>query len=209
MIAAAPYQAQSTRPVLLVLVGGAGAGKSTYALARPGAVVLSLDDQRAAIAGDPGDQTATPAAVRAWHEAIAETLRTVRPGTEVIADATSTETPHRGALVAIAAETGAAAVAVVFRTPARVATDRNARRTGSNRVPAEVLAWQHEQVRALTADELSAEGFDEVIELPVETTSRGYQHPNGGPVVGATECPHCRRQAWIAGEGCRECDWPA
>lgn len=205
-----PARAPGTRPALLVLIGPAGAGKSTYALGRAcndGAVVLSLDDQRAAVTGDPGDQTVTPVAVATWHDAIRDTLRTVRPGTEVIADATSAEAPHRRELVALAHEESAEAVAVLFRTPVYVAADRNARRTGTTRVPSDVLAWQHDQVSALTTDGLAAEGFDAVIELPVETTSRGYQHPNGGPVVGATECPHCHMQTFIDGE-CRECDWP-
>lgn len=203
-------QAPRTRSTLVVLVGAAGAGKSAYALDRArlvGAVVLSLDDQRAAVAGDPGDQTVTPLAVATWHEAIRDVLRTVRPGGEVIADATSAEAPHRGALRAIAHEEGAEAVAVLFRTPVYVAADRNARRTGTTRVPSDVLAWQHDQVSALTTDGLAAEGFDAVIELDAEATSRGYQHPNGGPVIGATECPHCHMQTFIDGE-CRECDWP-
>ena len=50
-------------PSLVLMVGPAGSGKTTFCRRNfPASSVISSDDCRAAVAGDPADQSATPAA---------------------------------------------------------------------------------------------------------------------------------------------------
>ena len=74
-------------PSLVVLVGAAGSGKSTFA-ARHFAPdeILSSDAFRAAISGDAADQSASPAAFKALHAALD---RRLRDGRLTVVDATN------------------------------------------------------------------------------------------------------------------------
>ena len=82
-------RSRSPTPRLVVLVGAAGSGKSTFA-ARHFAPdeVLSSDAFRALIAGDPADQSATRAAFSALHRALA---RRLAQGRLTVVDATSVQ----------------------------------------------------------------------------------------------------------------------
>ena len=88
-----PTVIELPEPSLVVLVGAAGAGKSTFA-ARHFAPdeVLSSDAFRAAIAGDPGDQAATRPAFSALHRSL---VRRLAQGRLTVVDATSVKRASR------------------------------------------------------------------------------------------------------------------
>jgi protein phosphatase len=110
-------------PCLVVLVGAAGAGKSTFA-ARHFASdeVLSSDAYRGYVGGDPEDQRATRSAFAALHKALASRLRRGRLS---VVDATSVRPAARGALLRLASTSGVPAVAIVLDLPADVVLARN------------------------------------------------------------------------------------
>ncbi len=154
---------------LAVLIGPAGSGKSTLAAAgwEPGQVV-SLDELRGRVSGDPCNQDATAAAVAVMCLLLRERLRR-RLATVV--DATNAETPDRALLLGIARECQVPAVAVVLGTPLEVCLSRNATRPGlapgarwGQRVPEAVIRRQHEHIQAALPG-LPAEGFTAVVTL--------------------------------------------
>lgn len=153
-------------PALVVLIGVAGSGKSTYAARWPAQQVLSLDALRAAVADDECDQDATGDAAAVLHAIAAARLR--RRLTTVI-DATNVEAGVREHLVALATAHGMPAVAVVvLDVPLEVCRARNAARPGpragarwGRRVPDEVLVAQHEHLHA-SLPALRDEGFAEI-----------------------------------------------
>ena len=113
-------------PSLVVLVGPAGAGKSTFA-ARQFAPdeVLSSDRYRAMIAGDEADQAATKAAFGRLHR---ELVVRLAGGRLTVVDATSLEPAARRALLVRARRAGVPATAIVFDLPDVVVLERNAAR---------------------------------------------------------------------------------
>ena len=115
-------------PSLVVLVGAAGAGKSSFAarhFARD--EVLSSDGLRAAIAGDERDQRAKSAAFAALHRAV--TRRAVSRQLSLV-DATNVERKARRALLRRARAARLPGVAIVLDLPEHVVLARNAARTG-------------------------------------------------------------------------------
>src|SRR5687768_18579225 len=84
-------------PSLVVLVGPAGAGKSSLAerLFAPDEI-LSSDDFRAAIAGDAADQRATKRAFAALHRAL---VRRLIAGRLTVVDATNVQRHARLSLL--------------------------------------------------------------------------------------------------------------
>ena len=154
-------------PVLRVMVGGPGCGKSAYcsrklAEGRFGAR-LSLDRERAVLGRHEHDQAATPAAVQ-MVRAIAGAL--LAAGREVTIDATATTAAERGTWLTLARQHRAVPVAVIVRAPLAVALARNAAR--ARPVPDAVVRefWHH--VYLLAPALLLAEGFHMVTE--VDTT---------------------------------------
>lgn len=123
-------------PGLVVLIGAAGAGKSTLA-ARLFAAdeILSSDALRALVSGDEADQRATRAAFAILHR---EALRRLADGRLVVVDATNVEHAARVALVALAGRSGAPATAIVIAPPAPDVHARNAGRPG-RMVPVEIV----------------------------------------------------------------------
>jgi protein phosphatase len=152
-------------PSLVVLVGAAGAGKSTFA-ARHFAPdeVLSSDRLRAIISGDEADQAATNAAFGRLHRELANRLGA---GRLTVVDATSVQASSRRALLARAAAASVPAIAIVLDLPIATVLARNAAR--ETRVVDEAVVRRHlDRLRASLdgpASALLREGFAQVVVL--------------------------------------------
>lgn len=152
-------------PSLVVLIGAAGAGKSTFA-ARWFAPeeILSSDGFRAMVSGDEADQGATHAAFGRLHRELA---RRLAGGRLTVVDATSVEPSSRRALLARAAAAGVPATAIVLDLPAETVLARNAARRP--RVVDEAVV-RHHLARLCASLEgpaapLLREGFAQVVVL--------------------------------------------
>jgi protein phosphatase len=152
-------------PSLVLMIGPAASGKSTFCRRHfPSQAVISSDDCRAAVCGDPADQRATPAAFRLAHERLEARLQKRRLA---VLDATSLEPGARAEALAIAARHHLPAVAVVLDAPEALCCRRAATRAT---VPLgrEVIARHVAGLRrALPA--LPHEGFAAVHHLKGET----------------------------------------
>ncbi|MFB8272977.1 AAA family ATPase [Streptomyces sp. NPDC055955] len=142
---------------LLVAVGAAGSGKSTFAAAAADvATVVCLDALREEISGDAGDQSATPAAVERQNLLLEQHLAA---GTSVFLDSTNVEPGVRAQLVERARRHGCPIVALRFLPHLDTCRARNAARPANRQVPDDVLVWQHTLALAATPKALLAEGF--------------------------------------------------
>jgi len=150
-------------PGLVVLVGAAGSGKSTFA-ARHFAPdeVLSSDAFRELVSGDAADQSATGAAFGALHAALD---RRLRERLLTVVDATNVLPRARRRLLGSAARAGAPAVAIVLDLPGPVVLARNAAR--SDRVVPEgaVRRQLADVARSARTGVLEVEGFALVVRL--------------------------------------------
>jgi predicted kinase len=148
-----------------VLIGAAGAGKTTFAARHfePGEI-LSSDGYRARIAGDEADQRATQAAFKRLHRDLERRLANRRL---TVIDATNVERSARRALLARAATAGIPAIAVVLDLPAAVILARNAGRSArivDERVVRRHLVRLRESLDG-TGRPLEEEGFRQVVVL--------------------------------------------
>jgi predicted kinase len=172
----------TAREAVVVLVGPPASGKSTVRrrLLDEGRATraLSLDDERAALrdrdlaAGrEPRPlQDYSLAAVRRCEATARELLAS---GRGYVADATHLRRKERVAHVRAAREAGLPAVAVLLPDlPVPVLAARNAGRPALRRVPDEALARHAHRRSLLTRSLLEAEGFDEVVEVPLERPGR-------------------------------------
>jgi predicted kinase len=150
-------------PGLVVLVGAAGAGKSTFAARHFAAdEVLSSDAYRARIAGDPGDQRATGPAFAALHRTLE---RRLAAGLLTVVDATSVTAHARRALLGRARAAGLPAVAIVLDLPPETVQARNHGR-GPAAVPSDAVRAQLDALAATQARGAAAwDGFAAVIRL--------------------------------------------
>ena len=152
-------------PSLVVLIGAAGAGKSTFAARHfDPSEVLSSDAYRALISGDPADQGATRAAFGRLHRELGRRL----DGRQLsVVDATNVDRGARKALLRRAASAGLPAVAIVLDLPAEVILARNAGRP--ERIVDERVVWLHLAQLRDTLDgprrPLETEGFNLVVVL--------------------------------------------
>ncbi|MFE1265265.1 AAA family ATPase [Streptomyces albogriseolus] len=156
---ALPVDATIPDPSLVVLIGAAGSGKSTWASTWPATQVLELDRFRTLVSDDAGCQEATDDAVFAL-EAVLE-ARLARQKMTVL-DATNCEQAVRANLIAAARRHGVPTVALVVPTPASVCVERQKGRPANRRVPEPVVRAQH----AAMVDAwpgLPGEGFDHVV----------------------------------------------
>jgi len=140
---------------LVVLIGPAGAGKSTFAAARfKPTEVVSSDLCRALVADDEDDQSATPAAFEVLH--LIASLRLRRRKLTVV-DAVDARPRDREPLLEVARARDCAAVAVVLDLPADLCTERDLARPGRT-VGARAIAEQRAAIeRSLPG--LREEGF--------------------------------------------------
>ena len=149
-------------PGLVVLIGAAGAGKTTLAarLFVPSEIVSS-DALRKALSGDPTDQQATRPAFRILH---GEVRRRLVAGRLVVVDATSVEATARATLRRLAQTARVPAIAIAIVPPATEVHARNANRAGRV-VPRDVVDRhlgrldQLGATAAAIAVALRAEGF--------------------------------------------------
>lgn len=150
-------------PGLIVLVGAAGAGKTTFATRHFAPdEVLSSDAFRAVLAGDEADQDATGPAFALLHRHLA---RRLSAGRLTVVDATNILRSARRPLLHRARTAGVPTVAIVFDLPAAVVIERNAGRAGRV-VPTAVVERHLAALRsALDSDRLASDGFDEVVVL--------------------------------------------
>jgi len=149
-------------PSVVVLVGAAGAGKSTFAAKHfaPDAV-LSSDQLRAAISGDAADQSATRRAFTLLHRALD---RRLAAGLLTVVDATNVTAAARRTIRRAAARNGVPVVAIVLDLPEEVVRERNAGRTGRV-VPDQVVTRHLGQLADALSGRLADERLSAVIHL--------------------------------------------
>ena len=135
-------------PSLVLLVGAAGAGKTTFA-ARHFAPdeVLSSDAYRALVSGDEGDQSVSHVAFRILHRELERRLGDRRL---TVVDATNVTARYRRQLIRRARTAGVPVVALVLAPPASVVLARNASR--ARRVDEDVIRHQLERVERAAGD---------------------------------------------------------
>lgn len=139
---------------LIFTRGLSGSGKSTWAEAQPGAVVVSRDALRVALFGSDGPEYYQHPDMRnredyitsVEHAAVREALRA---GKTVISDNTYIETKYMKPLIKVAHSVGAEVEVKVFDVPLRTALERNLMRArlGGRDVPDEVIRKQHDRFK--------------------------------------------------------------
>lgn len=143
---------------LILLVGPAGSGKSTFARAhfKP-TEVISSDYCRALVSDNEGDQSSTPDAFELLHTVVRLRLRR---GRLTVVDAVNARPVDRRPLLRRARELDCAAVAIVFDLPDQICVERDRRRPGRS-VGERVIGQQREELRRSLAT-LDDEGFDQI-----------------------------------------------
>ena len=171
-------------PALVLLVGAAGSGKSTWAAEHYRDVeIVSSDALRAVVGSGTADLDATADAFSLLDQVVSGRLRR---RLTVVVDTLGLDPDRRAGWAAMGDASGLPRVAVVLDTPAAVCRARNASR--DRPVPAAVLAGQLRRMREVAA-ELHAEGWDVRVvsadDLPpaVVPAGRDVPAPRPGPRV--------------------------
>lgn len=145
-------------PALVVLVGPAGAGKSTWAAAGyRDAEVVSSDALRERVGTGPADLDAGDDAFAVLEAIVAARLRR---GLTTVVDTLGLDTTRRRAWLAAGRAAEIPCVAAVFDTPGELCRARNRQR--DRPVPARALTSQLRRMRAASA-EITDESWDLVV----------------------------------------------
>lgn len=159
----APRALELPEPCLVVLIGAAGAGKSTLAARLfPPDAILSSDAFRAIVSGDEADQGATRAAFAILQR---ELERRLAAGLTTVVDATNVTPFARRGLLRRAAIHGIPAVAIVLDLDPDIVLQRNARRVRRVVPEAAVRRQLADLARSLRPGVLEAERFAAVHHL--------------------------------------------
>ena len=145
-------------PGLVLLIGAAGSGKSTFARTHfKNTEIASSDALRAAVSDDESDQSASRDAFQLLRLIAAKRLRR---GKLTVIDATNVQPKARRSLLALASQNSAPAAAIVLNLPLAICLARNQSRH-DRQVKPEVI---EKQVADLTASlpGLAKEGFQRV-----------------------------------------------
>ena len=143
---------------LVLLIGPAGSGKSTFARKHfAGTEIVSSDALRAAVSDDQGDQSASADAFQLLRLITGKRLRR---GRLTVIDATNVQSKARRSLLRLARQNSAPTVAIVLDLPAAVCLARNQSRP-DRRVAPEVIEKQAADLRASLTG-LLEEGFERV-----------------------------------------------
>jgi predicted kinase len=152
-------------PSLVVLVGAAGAGKSTFAARHFAAdEILSSDRFRAIVSGEEANQAATKAAFALLHRVLSRRLAERRL---TVVDATSVQHGARRALIARANAARIPTIAIVLDLPPDTVIARNAARPART-VDMAVVRHQLAGVRSALdgpAPRIQREGFVRIVVL--------------------------------------------
>lgn len=139
---------------LVLLIGAAGSGKSTFARQHfPNGAVVSSDRFRALLAGDEADQRVTDAAFELLHQAIGQRLEA---RVLTVVDATNVDRLSRATPLDLARRSRRPAIAIVFALPAELCLVRN--RTRPRVVRPAVVRRQSANLRHIRTD-LEVEGY--------------------------------------------------
>ena len=156
-------QIQIPKLSLVLLVGAAGSGKSTFAKRHfQSTRVVSSDFYRGVVSNDESDQSATSDAFAILHQIVAYRLKR---GLLTVIDATNLEARSRDQLRLIGKKFNVRSVAIVFNLPLDLCLERN--RGRERKVPEDVLANQARQVPG-NAKKLEKEGFFKAFILNAE-----------------------------------------
>lgn len=156
-----PTRIEIPEPAIVVLVGAAGCGKSTFAGRHfAPADILSSDTFRELVSGDAGDQRATPAAFSLLRHALDERGKRRRL---TVVDATNLKRRERNRLLGVARRYQLPSVAIVLALPLEVCQQRAVDRT-DRLVEAEVIERQHATLRR-QLEGIREEAFDDVAVL--------------------------------------------
>jgi protein phosphatase len=157
-------------PSVVLLVGPAGAGKTTFARRHfEGDEVLSSDAFRALVSGDEANQAATRRAFALLHRTLA---RRSLDGRLSVVDATNLERHARRAVTGRARAAGLDTAVIVLDVPLATALSRNRLRPG-RQVTDEVVAIHRTLLDALLASRrLEDEGHALVVVLEATDADR-------------------------------------
>jgi alkanesulfonate monooxygenase SsuD/methylene tetrahydromethanopterin reductase-like flavin-dependent oxidoreductase (luciferase family)/predicted kinase len=171
-------------PALVLLVGAAGSGKSTWAAARYRDVeVVSSDTLRAVVGSGTADLDSSTDAFVLLDQIVEGRTRR---GLTVVIDSLGLDPARRRSWAEMGRGSDLPLIAVVFDTPATVCRARNASR--DRPVPAAVLSAQLRRMREVGA-ELEREGWD------VRVVSADQPAPPAAPALVATVISTARDDA--------------